>query len=173
MWKCIIFYSINIQHIDCYCIKKLWCCFPMPSFIYFMMGLFICKYESFWQEYNGVCKQIFKTLLILYTHTVAVMRLHLSKKNNPLLKCFIDIKKSNSLYYSLISKNHFSFYIWNSILSYRTIIFDSKKKFWYQEFKVLNIFLWYQKIYHMFLSKARYNRVIFLNITWKLLINIR
>ena len=137
----------------------------MPSFIFSMMGLFMCKYEPFWQEYNDVCKQIFKTLIILYTHTVAVMRLHLSKKNNPLLKCFIDFKKSNSLYYSLISKNHFSFYIWNSTLSYRTIIFDIKNKFWYQEFKFLMIFFRYQKIHH----DVRYNRVIFLNFTWKLL----
>ena len=33
---------------------------------------------------NGVCKQIFN----LYAHTVAVISLHLSKKNNPLLKWY-------------------------------------------------------------------------------------
>ena len=51
-WICSIFYSINIQHIDCYCVKGLWCCFPLPSFIfiYFMMGLLIYKYEPLWQE---------------------------------------------------------------------------------------------------------------------------
>ena len=43
------FYSINIQHIDCYCIKGLKCCFPMPLliFIFSMMWLLICKYEPF------------------------------------------------------------------------------------------------------------------------------
>ena len=36
---CIVFYSINMQHIDYSCIKGWLCCFPMPllSFIYFMI----------------------------------------------------------------------------------------------------------------------------------------
>ena len=50
--KYVFFLSINILHIDCYCVKGLWCCFPIPSliFIYSMMGLLIYKYEPFWQE---------------------------------------------------------------------------------------------------------------------------
>ena len=49
---CNIFYSINIQHIDCYCVQGLWCCIPIPwlIFIYSMMRLLIYKYEPFWQE---------------------------------------------------------------------------------------------------------------------------
>ena len=49
---CIIFYSINILHIDRYCVKGLWCRFPIPLliFIYSMIGLLICKYEPFWRE---------------------------------------------------------------------------------------------------------------------------
>ena len=48
----VFFYSINIQHIGWYCVKGLWCCFPIPSliFIYSMMGLLIYKYEPLWQE---------------------------------------------------------------------------------------------------------------------------
>ena len=51
-WICIFFYSVNIQHIDCFCAKGLWCCFPIPSlsFIYSMMGLSIYKHEPCWQE---------------------------------------------------------------------------------------------------------------------------
>ena len=43
-------------------------------------------------NYNGVCKKIHKApagvirLFNLYAHAVAVMRLDLSKKNNPLRK---------------------------------------------------------------------------------------
>ena len=42
-----IFYPINIQHFDCYCIKGLWYCFPIPllNLIYTMMGQLICIYE--------------------------------------------------------------------------------------------------------------------------------
>ena len=28
------FFSINILHIDCYCVKGLWCCFPIQSLIF-------------------------------------------------------------------------------------------------------------------------------------------
>ena len=51
-WKCIIFHSINIQHIVCSGIEGLWCCFPKPllNFIHSMTGLSLCKYEPFWQE---------------------------------------------------------------------------------------------------------------------------
>ena len=51
---CIIFCSINIQHIACYCIKGLYCCFPMPFliFIYAMTGLLLCKYEPFCIEFS-------------------------------------------------------------------------------------------------------------------------
>ena len=50
-------HSINIHHIDCYCIKRIFCCFPtMPLliFIYSMMWQVICKYEPFWQEVSVV-----------------------------------------------------------------------------------------------------------------------
>ena len=51
-WMWSIFYSINIKHIDCYCVKGLSWCFAIPSliFIYSMMGLLIYKYEPLWQE---------------------------------------------------------------------------------------------------------------------------
>ena len=51
-----LLHYLNKQHIDCYCIKGLWCCFPVPllNFIYPMMGLLICKYEPFWQEISEV-----------------------------------------------------------------------------------------------------------------------
>ena len=62
----IIFYSINIQHIDCHCVKVLWSCFPIPSqsliFIYSMIGLLIYKYEPFRQEVS-VMSLIFRWLL--------------------------------------------------------------------------------------------------------------
>ena len=46
-----ICYSINIQHIDCYCIKGLWCCYAIVDLlIYFMMGLLMCRYGPFWQK---------------------------------------------------------------------------------------------------------------------------
>ena len=47
-----IFHSIIMLHIDSYCVKELWCCFPIPLliFIYSVMGLLICKYEALWQE---------------------------------------------------------------------------------------------------------------------------
>ena len=55
---CIIFFSINILHFDCYCAKGLWCCFPLPLLIliYSMIGLLICKYaegssELFWSTF--------------------------------------------------------------------------------------------------------------------------
>ena len=38
-WIHISFDIINIQHIDCYCVKGLWCCFPIPWWIFIsMMG---------------------------------------------------------------------------------------------------------------------------------------
>ena len=50
---CIIFFSINILHIDCYCVKGLWCCFPIELFFYiyyYIDAVLICKYAPFWQE---------------------------------------------------------------------------------------------------------------------------
>ena len=47
-------YILYILRIDCYCVKGLWCCFPIPLliFIYFMMGLLIYKYtcKPLWQD---------------------------------------------------------------------------------------------------------------------------
>ena len=56
---CIIFFSINVLHINCNCVtcEGLWCCFPtMPLliFIYSMMWQVICKYEPFLQEVSVV-----------------------------------------------------------------------------------------------------------------------
>ena len=47
----------KIVHIDRYCVKGLWCCFPIPSliFIYSMMGLLMYKYEPLWQEVSVKC----------------------------------------------------------------------------------------------------------------------
>ena len=46
----IIFYSINIQNIDCYCIKGLWRAFLCYFFLFYYDVLLICKYEPFRQE---------------------------------------------------------------------------------------------------------------------------
>ena len=37
LWICIIFYSINIEHIDCYCVKGLWCCLPIQLLIFYSL----------------------------------------------------------------------------------------------------------------------------------------
>ena len=49
----IIFFSINILHIDCYCVKGLWSCF-LIELVFFkfiiILRLLMCKYAPFWQE---------------------------------------------------------------------------------------------------------------------------
>ena len=48
---------------------------------------------------NKIFIMRYRAFFTLYAHTVAVMRLHLSKKNNPLLKC--NELKVYKVYYKL------------------------------------------------------------------------
>ena len=43
-----IFHSFNIQHIDCYCVKGLWCCFPIPYGWFSFILRWGCWYIQIW-----------------------------------------------------------------------------------------------------------------------------
>ena len=60
-------FSINRLNIDCYWVKRLWCCFPIPLLIcnYSIMGLLMCKYVPFWQKFL-ILRWLLRPLGLLY-----------------------------------------------------------------------------------------------------------
>ena len=106
-------YSINIQHIDCYCVKGLWCCFPLQwlIFIYSMMGLLIYKYEPFWQEFSVkslILRWPLRPVYLLFYSRNAIFPVSGSVFVQDFMQFFLQIKKCTSflLLYLLFFKKH-------------------------------------------------------------------
>ena len=104
---------LYIWHIDVYCVKGLWCCFPITSlfFIYSMMGLLIYKYEPLWQEVS-VKFLIFKWPLKPVGLFLIFLVLKICKWIWILKTCFITHlncwweKKITSIFHTLRANSH-------------------------------------------------------------------
>ena len=91
-WISIILHSINRHHIDCYCIRRILCCFPIPLFvfIYSRMCQLICKYEP---KYESLILtwpfrplSLFFLFMLVIMYFIYVVLFSPLKKKRPFLK---------------------------------------------------------------------------------------
>ena len=84
----IIFYSINIQHIDCYCVKELWCCFPMPSLIIHLFYDGTVDIQI-WGLLTGQCK-VFDTQLTVKASCFVIKKVSVRNNHFTFFKQFMQ-----------------------------------------------------------------------------------